>query len=73
MKKQTRIIEDLNEERWTIFVDVTGHLCNITKELLDKDKLIIETHDNIKAFKLSFDFGKTRSSINCLPFSTLHT
>jgi hypothetical protein len=41
----------MNEERWannpSFLVDVAGHLHNITKELRGKDKLIIETYDNI--------------------------
>jgi hypothetical protein len=55
-ENKNKRIEELDDEGWisdlAFFMDVTGHLNTLNKELQGKDKLITEMFDSIKAFKV---------------------
>jgi hypothetical protein len=50
---------------------VTGHLYNLDKELQDKDKVITDMSDDIKAFKVKFKLWQNK--LKCLTLCTFHT
>jgi hypothetical protein len=56
IEKKGRNIEEFNDEEWitdlAFFVDVSGHLKNLNKELQYKDKFSTDMYDNIEAFKV---------------------
>jgi hypothetical protein len=63
MEKKNKRIEELDDEGWisdlAFFVDVTGHLNTLNRELQGKDKLMTEMFDSIKAFKVKLRLGKS--------------
>jgi hypothetical protein len=70
MEKKNKIIEELDDEGWisdsAFFVDVTGHLNTLNKELQGKDKLITEMFDSIKAFKVKLRLRENQLRVHNL-------
>jgi hypothetical protein len=63
-------IEELDDEGWisdlASFVDVTGQLNTLNKELQGKHKLITEMFDSIKAFKVKLLLWKNQLQVHIL-------
>lgn len=75
MEKNGRNVEEFNNERQITYLafcmGVTGHLYNLDKELQDKDKVITDMSDDIKAFKVKFKLWQNK--LKCLTLCTFHT
>jgi hypothetical protein len=68
MEKKNKRIEELDDEGrisdLAFFVDVTGHLNTLNKELQGKDKLVTEMFDSIKAFKVKLRLWKNQLQVH---------
>jgi hypothetical protein len=70
MERKDINIEELNDEglitSLAFLMDVTAHLDNLHKELIGKDRLITDMHDNIKAFEVKLQLWEKQLKLHNL-------